>query len=205
MKIVVLGGNGRTGRLVVRGALAAGHSVTALVRRESSLTDLDHDRLEVRCGDVCDRSVLAPLLPGHDVVISALGPRWPTRAASAIYPDSAASVVPAMEESGVQRLLVTSSGLLFPAPGVLTRALCWLVPRIVSAVARMEEQIRASSLEWTIARTGFLSDEAAPEFRMAVEAMPEGGGSVSRAGLARFLLEEAERGEHRRRIVGLCG
>ena len=186
-------------------ALAAGHTVTALVRDGSSLAELERGGLEVRCGSVCDRRVVASLLPGHDVVISVLGPRWPSRAASAIYPESAAAIVPAMEAIGLRRLLVTSSGLLFPDRSVLARTLRWLVPSVVAGARRMEDQIRASSLDWTIARTSFLNDGSAPEYRMAVEASPEGGGPVSRAGVARFLLQEAERGEHRRQVIGLCG
>ncbi|TMD53495.1 MAG: hypothetical protein E6I85_08270 [Chloroflexi bacterium] len=37
MKLVVLGATGRTGRLVVEQALAAGHTVTALVRSPEKL------------------------------------------------------------------------------------------------------------------------------------------------------------------------
>ncbi len=38
MKLLVLGASGRTGRLVVEQALAAGHTVTALVRSPEKLT-----------------------------------------------------------------------------------------------------------------------------------------------------------------------
>ncbi|CAI6288174.1 unnamed protein product [Periconia digitata] len=37
MRILILGGSGRVGKLVVQGALARGHTVTALVRDEASL------------------------------------------------------------------------------------------------------------------------------------------------------------------------
>ena len=83
MKIVLLGANGRTGRQVLGRALSAGETVTALVRGEDRLADLSHERLEVRVGSACDPRVLEPLLPGHDVVISTLGPRRPTRVRTA--------------------------------------------------------------------------------------------------------------------------
>ena len=205
MNIVLLGANGRTGREVLGQALGAGDTVTALVRAAGKLDDLRHDRLEIRVGDVRDPEVLEGLLPGHDVVISTLGPRRPTRAATAIYSDSAASIVDAMQGSAVGRLLVTSSALLFPSDGLLDRILRRLTPHPVREAGRMEERIRASRLDWTIARVGFLTNGAATGYRHAAGAVPEGGGSISRAAVASFLLHEARRSGYGRQVVGLCG
>ena len=205
MKIVLLGANGRTGREVLGRALDAGHTVTALVRAEGKLGDVSHERLEVRVGDVCDPTFLQAILPGHDAVISTLGPRVPTRAATAVYSDSAASIVDAMQGSGVDRLLVTSTALLFPSDGLLDRVLRRLTPNAVREAGRMEERIRSSSLDWTIARVGFLTNDAATDYRHAAGTAPEGGGSISRAALACFLLAEARERAHVRQVVGLCG
>ena len=204
MKIVLLGANGRTGRQVLGRALSAGETVTALVRGEDRLADLSHERLEVRVGSACDPRVLEPLLPGHDVVISTLGPRRPTRAATAIYSDSAASIVEAMQGSDVNRLLVISSALLFPGDRLLGRVLRRLTPNVVREARRMEERIRSSSLDWTIARTGFLTNDGATSYRHAEGASPKGGGSISRAAVACFLLTEAQESTHLRQVVGLC-
>lgn len=205
MKIVLLGANGRTGREVLGRALDAGDTVTALVRAEGKLGDVSHERLEVRVGDVCDPSFLQAILAGHDAVISTLGPRVPTRAATAVYSDSAASIVDAMEESGVDRLLVTSTALLFPSEGLLDRVLRRLTPNAVREAGRMEERIRSSSLDWTIARVGFLTNDAVTDYRHAAGTTPEGGGSISRAALACFLLAETRESAHVRQVVGLCG
>ena len=204
MKIVLLGANGRTGRQVLGRALSAGETVTALVRGEDRLADLSHERLEVRVGSACDPRVLEPLLPGHDVVISTLGPRRPTRAATAIYSDSAASIVEAMQGSDVNRLLVTSSALFFPSDRLLDRVLRRLTPNVVREARRMEERIRSSSLDWTIARTGFLTNDGATSYRHAEGASPKGGGSISRAAVACFFLTEAQESTPLRQGVGLC-
>jgi uncharacterized protein len=50
MKITVLGASGKTGSEIVKQALAEGHSVNALVRREGSLEDSPN--LNVITGDV---------------------------------------------------------------------------------------------------------------------------------------------------------
>lgn len=84
MNIVLLGANGRTGREVLGRALSAGDTVTALVRAARKLGDLGHERLEIRVGNACDPKVLEALLPGHDVVISTLGPRLPTISRAAV-------------------------------------------------------------------------------------------------------------------------
>ena len=47
MKVLVLGATGGTGRLIVRDALAKGHSVVALVRSKAhalNLSESRHDR-----------------------------------------------------------------------------------------------------------------------------------------------------------------
>ncbi len=205
MNILLLGANGRTGRELLARALSAGHTVTGLVRAEDRLADVSHRRLHVRVGSPCDPSVLVPLLPGQDVVVSLLGPRLPSKMASAIYPESAAAMVDALQASGVERLLVTSSALLFPPDKLSARVLRRLVPHIVDGARRMEERIRRSSLDWTIARTGFLNNNRATNHRLGVDALPKGAGSVSRAAVSSFLLQAAEQGSHSQQIVGLCG
>jgi len=204
-KLLVLGANGRTGRQLIRRALDAGVTVTALVRSHSRLADIAHPRLSVRAGDPCDPRVLEGVLPGHDAVVSVLGPRRPWRSATAVYPRSAAAVVAAMEQSGVKRLVVTSSALLFPRIGFVGRCLRWVVRRLVADARRMEDQIRTSRLDWTIARTSFLNDADDPHCRIGVEELPNGGRAVSRVAVSAYLLAAARSSRHRRQVVGLCG
>ena len=100
---------------------------------------------------------------------------------------------------------MTSSALLFPADSLFARALKRLVPNVVGETQRMEEKMRSSDLDCTIVRTSFLTNNGATNYRLAEGAPPKGGGAISRAAVARFLLTEAERPEHVRQIVGLCG
>lgn len=205
VKLFLLGANGRTGLRILGLALRAGDTVTALVRTEHRLAHVRHERLKVRVGSPSDPSVLEPLLPGHDVVVSVLGPRWPSKAACAIYPNSAAAIVEAMQRSDVDRLLVTSSALLFPDDNFFISALRRLVPNIVDGARHMEDRIRSSNLDWTIARTTFLTNNDATDYRLGEGALPERSSAVSRAAVAHFLHTEASQARHRRRVVGLCG
>lgn len=199
MKILLLGANGRTGRQLLGRALAQGDTVTAVVRAEDRLADVKHERLEVHVGSATDPEVLAPLVPGHDVVVSTLGPRRPTKVASAIYHESAAAIIDAMQGTQVTRLIVTSSALLFPEQTLSARTLRMLVSKMVAAATRMEDQIRASNLDWTIVRTGFLRDDIASSYQTSTRA----GGTISRAGVANFLRTEMEQRGHVREVVGL--
>ena len=63
MNLVVLGATGRTGGLVVEQALAAGHTVTALVRSPEKLTT-GHSNLNVVRGEATDASAVTGALEG---------------------------------------------------------------------------------------------------------------------------------------------
>lgn len=205
VNIFLLGANGRTGRETLTRALNAGHTVTALVRSENRLADIGHARLKVHVGSACDSGVLEPLLVEQDVLISTLGPRWPTKSATTVYSRSAFAIVEAMHRSQTRRLLVTSSAMLFPDESILPRILKRIVPNIVRETRLMEEHIRASGLDWTITRLGFLTNDTAEKYRVEKDALPESGGSIPRAAVARFLLTETTRSEHIGQIVGLGG
>lgn len=205
MNIIVLGANGRTGREVLRQAINAGYSVTAVVRRKDSLKDISYKRLEVRVGNVCDPSSLKPILSGHDTVISTLGPRTPTKAACTIYSESAVAIVEAMQVVGAKRLLLSSTALLFPSTKFSDSIFHWIAKNNVREASVMEDHVRHSGLDWTIARVGFLTSAKTTGYRSADGAMPKGGRSISRPALAKFLVSEAEQPNHVKQIVGLCG
>jgi putative NADH-flavin reductase len=205
MKIILLGANGRTGREVLSHALNAGDSVTALVRAEDRLADVTHSRLKVHVGNVFDPNVLKAIIPGHDVVISTLGPRMPTRDACAIYSGSATAIVEAMQECGTNRLLVTSTALLYPSDKLLDRILGSIARHNARNAGLMEETICESGLEWTIARMGFLNNKSSIDFRLAEGALPDRCGPISRAAVAHFLLTEAKQSHYVNKVVGLCG
>jgi hypothetical protein len=174
------------------------------VRTADRLADVSHERLTVRGGSACDPELLEWVTPGHDTIISTLGPRWPTRVAARVYPESGAAITLAAWASGVQRVLVTSSALLFPTTAWTTLALRRVVRPIVDAAEKLEGHIRQSRTRWTIVRTGFLTNESTTERRVGVEALPDNPAAVSRAAVAELLLEELHTGGHPCSVVGVC-
>jgi putative NADH-flavin reductase len=205
VKMLLLGATGRTGRAVLELALERGHEITAVVRSPEKLDDR-HPRLTSIVGDPCDADTLTATLRGHHGVVSTLGPRSLSRAASAIYPASARAILRGTRAAGVRRVLVVSAALLFPNLGPRAAILRFVMRRPLDAAREMETMIVASDLQWTIARPGQLKDDPRTEsYRVAAGTLPSPPQPVARADLAHFLVGEFERGEHVREIVGLSG
>jgi putative NADH-flavin reductase len=71
-RLLLFGATGGIGHFLLERALADGHDVTAVVRDPSRL-DIHHGSLCVAAGDVTDPECAPQLVPGHDVVLCALG------------------------------------------------------------------------------------------------------------------------------------
>lgn len=205
MRLVVVGATGRTGRLVTEQALQRGHHVTALTRRPETLT-LRDPRLDVVRGDGRDATDLA-VVEGHDAVISIVAA--PDLGPTTVAEDVTRTLVWAMEEHGVGRLVVTSSHGLVATRPRLAVALVRLVLRNSYADARrMEAVVRASGLDWRIVRANRLVDRAPVG---AVLRMPDGqdfvGGAneLTRADLAATLLDVVADDALSRRAIEVTG
>lgn len=168
MNLAILGATGATGRHVVEQALAAGHSVTAVVRDPSRLPGRAGLRL-VRA-DLDDPAGLATAIRGSDAVICALGA--PGRDRARVRERGTRSVAAAMRQEGVRRIVALSS---YGVGDSRQRLPLWirygLVPLLLGpGFADHEAQegfLRDSDLDWTILRPPFLTDEP-------------GGGAVAR-------------------------
>jgi nucleoside-diphosphate-sugar epimerase len=198
MRIVIFGANGRTGRLLVEQALAAGHDVTAVTRRPVDFP-ITHDRLGVVEADVHDPEAVDQAVTGADAVLSTLGVPY-VRKPINVYSDGIRNVVAAMSRHGVKRLVVVSSSVTEPyhhADGgfLLNRVLQPLISATIGKTAyadmrRMEALVRGSDLQWTIMRpSGLFDAPAVSRYKLHEEQAP--GIFTSRADLAASLLEQA--------------
>lgn len=192
MKLVVLGANGRTGSQVLRVALERHMDVTAVTRSPDRVPAIRHQRLKVVIGDPCDPTFLKKIFQGQDALISTLGSRSPTKKATSVYHQSAEAIVEAAWETGLRRVLVISTALLFREQNLMGKALRLLVPNVVKSATRMEQIFRFSKLDWTSARPGFLTDAKTAAYRAMNEAPLPDGTSVSRRALAEFLVDAVQ-------------
>lgn len=204
MRLVVLGANGRTGKLVVREALKDGAQVTAVVRSAAKSPGIRHRRMSVVIGDPADAAFLTRVFEGQDAVISALGGRSPTKRATAIYWTSAAAIAEAAPAAGVKMIAVTSSALLFPSRRFSDRLLKAAARSVVKSAVRMEKILNDADLNVAAARCGFLTNAAHAGYRAEIGALPERPSSVSRQSLARFLVDTAGKSWSGYRVYGVA-
>ena len=203
MRLFILGANGKTGTQMVDLALARNHEVTAFVRSPGKITRR-HPLLKVRAGDPKHVDELASVLPGHDVVLSALGVRPPGAfRPHTLVEECAASTVAAMTRAGVRRLVLVSAAVLFPEKGLRFAFFRRLLKHIMRDLESAEQIIRATSLDWTIARPPRLIDRPDEQYRTAVAALPAGGFSMSFRAVAAFALDAVEQRTYVHEIVGL--
>jgi putative NADH-flavin reductase len=107
MKIAVIGASGRTGRLVVKDALARGHQVVAVTRADGA-SEPDGGSLISARADVRDADALKRALVGAGAVISALGVGT-SRAATDVYSTGVSNTLAAMQSNGAAKLAVISA------------------------------------------------------------------------------------------------
>jgi putative NADH-flavin reductase len=202
MKLFLLGATGKTGLEIMRLALARGHEVTAFVRSPHKLSP--GGSLGLVRGDPRNPENMAVALPGHDAVLSVIGPH-PREALrpSTLVTDCARATVEAMTASGVSRLAIISAAVLFPEKGLYYSFFRWLTRHHARDLRGMEDLVRASGLAWTIARPPRLISSPDASFRAARDALPPGSRSMSFRSVAAFMLEAVERRSHMCEVVGL--
>ena len=195
MVVCVLGASGGTGREATRAALAAGHSVRALVRTPAKLGEL-LDRVDAVQGDATVAGDVARAVAGSDAVISALGPD--SFRAGGLHGRALPLVIDAMREHGARRLVVVS-GAGVDAPGdrkglgprVLSRALRLVAGSAMADRQREADLVMGSGLEWVLVRPPHLVDgPAAGRVRAATDLQLGLRDRLTRAELGRFLVEQ---------------
>jgi putative NADH-flavin reductase len=204
MRLLIIGATGGTGLQVTGQAVAHGHRVTAFVRSPQKLGSL-RPRVVVREGDPRSVADLRTVLPGHDAVISTLGP--PGVGPTMLLRAAAESTVAAMQAAGVRRLIVVSAAVLFDDLGLAGTILRRTLLRSVgNDSAEMERIVVASALDWTITRPPRLTNGPRTG-RYDVENGHLPGRSafaaISRADVAEFLLSEIQHNTHIHEIVGI--
>jgi putative NADH-flavin reductase len=196
VKILVFGATGPTGQQVVTQALGQGHAVTAFVRNPARLSITD-ERLRVAVGDTTrDASTVADAVRAQDVVVSALG-RRSTLTSDRLIERSMQAIVPAMERTGVRRLILVSAfgvGESYRDAPLIPRIMYKvLLHNLFADKKTAEDFVRRSSLEWTIVYPVLLTDGPLTGIYRAGERLDlRGMPKISRADVAHFILAETE-------------
>jgi len=206
MNIILFGATGQIGRQILDQALERGHKVTAFVRDASKL-DVTHPNLRVVEGDARDAQSVAAVMPGHDVVVSALGPGGPELSDQYldILTDGTRHLVEGMKAASLRRIVAlgsvatlnaTADTLLRDMPGFPAFA-----RNISGAHLESLNTLQASELDWTVlcpapvvepgARTG--------RYRVRADFLLDGdprSTKITTGDAADFVLNEVEQGKY---------
>jgi putative NADH-flavin reductase len=202
MNILIVGATRGIGRQLLEQALASGHSVTALVRDPQRLTT-PHERLRVIKGDILDAESVARAMAGQDAVCCTIGVKvpWPP---VTVFSEGTRNLLQAMKKTGVRRLICVTGigagdsrghgGFLYDC---LVRPV--LFRTVYADKDRQESLIKASEVDWTIVRPGFLTNgPLTKNYRMLTDMTGVTAGWISRADVAHFFLTELESKQHLR-------
>jgi uncharacterized protein YbjT (DUF2867 family) len=186
MKVLVFGASGKTGGLVMKRALAMGHEVTVLVRDASKFNVLG---VNVVAGDATKHDDVLRAVKGQDAVIDTIGGTTPYKTTQ-LESTSVRNMIEAMKAEGVRRLIVVSMMGLGESR---EQAPAWYRYLLMTTFLRgstedkgaMEELVKASGLDYVIARPPILKDGAATG-SVKVLGTGETGHAITRADLAIF-------------------
>lgn len=169
MQITVFGASSPTGRHLTDQALAAGHEVIAVTRRRDSV--VEREGVTVVEADVADVDAVSRAVEGSDAVASILGVPF-SRKPITVYSQGITAIIAAMREHGVKRLAAVSSNVhkegyrpegAFFFNNVLDPMINRRLGRTLHQdMARMEDIVGSTDLQWTIVRSSGLYDATAP-------------------------------------------
>lgn len=118
MKIALIGASGFVGTALLRELTDREHTVTAISRHPEKL-HIKGPLVHPVAADILNVQLVADLMKGHDVVVSAYNPGWGDPKIYEHFMAGARAIEEATRRSGVKRLIVIGgAGSLEVAPGV---------------------------------------------------------------------------------------
>jgi len=222
MIISVLGATGGSGQHFVRQALAAGHSVRALVRSPDKLDPSfqSHENFSaVSDVDIFSADNLEKGFDGADAVVSCLGCRptlMPWGQEITLYSESIKAIVEAMRRRNVGRIVAMTSMFTddHPSYGFFVR---WIlkplfIGRNLDDMARMENHLeeQCQDVNFTVVRPPGLGKEGptSKEIKENVggQTVPgmTPGNPTQRGDVARFLLKALTCNTYDRKMVAIA-
>lgn len=192
-----MGATGQTGQHLVQQALQQGHSVTAVVRNPAKLT-VQHDNLKVVEANIFSEDSLKDHFKDQDVVMSCLGFQPSFFSAVTGYTLSMNTMVNAMREAKVNRLITMTSWYTDPnsgsqSPFLIRFLLLPMIRSVLTNMYQMEQFLQQTTdINWTVVRPpGLKNLPASTQEFLTNEGyyVPDSGGnSVARGDVARYML-----------------
>jgi uncharacterized protein YbjT (DUF2867 family) len=156
MRVTVIGGSGRTGKLVVEKLIVNKHTAVATIRNPRHMAELVKLGAEVQLVDL-DKSefdVIVNAMQGSDAVVFAAGSA--AGESSELDRKGTLRTVRAAEKAGVKRYLSISA--IGASTGLSTRSMNAEMKDYYKQKRAAAKHITGSSLAWTILEPGELTD-----------------------------------------------
>ena len=208
MKLLIIGGTGKTGRELIKQGLARGHEITALVRKPDKIV-FTHKNLTLIKGNVLNPESLEKVMSGKEAVLSALGHKK-FIIKTTILSRGTQNIIAAMKANKVKRFIcITSLGINDSKYKLGIYYTLFTIPVILYFYfrdkSRQEKLIMKSDLDWTIVRPGQLTNG---RMRAIYKPSLNAGHSIltkmiSRADVAHFILDTLDRNDYLKKAVGL--
>jgi putative NADH-flavin reductase len=226
MKLTIIAATGGVGRQLLTQAVDAGHDVTAVVRNPGKIPPAAAADPAVRVvtADMAapDPQVLATAIMGADAVLSALGPH--NNSDAGITAPGIRTIIMAMRAAGVRRIVAISAAPVgtVASPGqphpprhdsgdgffmryVGENMAKAMFGKVYEDLARMEDALRGSGLDWTALRPPKLTDKPLTgQYRVAYGRNVRGGWSVPRADVAHYMLRVLDQPETIGQAIGIA-
>lgn len=206
MKVLVIGAAGKSGKVVVEQAVAAGHDVTAFVHNTGDY--VPDSNVRVIAGDARDQSAMDSAMLGQDAVIDTIGGKLSFKTTT-LEASAAATIIASMQSSGVRRLMVIS----VIGAGESVANTNWYERLFLSTILRnemkgkaaMETIVDTSGLDWIILRLPFLTDDPATgNIHVFSPETGETAHKLTRADLAAFMVAQLSSDEYLKKAVAIA-
>ena len=204
MKILILGGTGRTGIQLIEEGLRRGHQINALVRYPEKLKS-ESSNLQVIKGTPSNIDDLRKAINGAEVVVNTLNistnSNWPwakLRTPKDFISSSIRNMINVMHEERIKRIITMSAhgagDSITEVPGWFKLLISYSTMRYAyKEHGEQEKLLKESDLDWIVVRPMSLTDsQKTEEIQVSFKGVPKPRMTISRRSVAIFMLDIAE-------------
>lgn len=195
MNIAIIGAGAGIGLESVNQALEKGHNVTALSTNTNHIKD--HPNLIRINGSATSPIDLKKAIKNSDAVLITVGTK--NKKATTLFSDIAKTLINVTDELNFSSPILVITGF---GAGESKNYLSFFMRTVISLFLKeqyinktiMEELITKSTLKWEIIRPGMLTNGGSTTSYKALSGLKKGMkvGKISRADVAKFLVDEVE-------------
>src|SRR5579859_3747330 len=214
--LAILGGTGPSVQCLIDEALSRNYTLTLLVRNPSKLPSriTTHQSVTIVQGSLSDREAITKTIHGADAVLSTLGPSLSVSTALHGLTDHSTPIangykliLEVMQQEGVKRLIALGT-VSNENPEDGSSLIKWCMVTAVwiflhSAwrdVVESGHVIKQSAVDWTIARVARLTSGKGGNVKAGLVGKDGTGVFLARKDLARWFLDELQKGEWIRKL-----